>query len=177
MGQQMFQQQQQQMEQRSATPSQPAASSQSRGGAPTAPFRGRGMPPTMPLRGRGGFSSRGRSEWSECVILIRRYKRLNSSIALPVRPSSPLPPNVPTGPRNKNKYKDIDSSAAAVDGLDYGGGGGKESRNTPPDYDERSSRYVCKFSVAMSDSNNIFMEHRKRRGSPGGDDVRSSKRR
>ena len=56
--------------------------------------------------------------------------------ALPVRPASPLPPNVPTGPRNKNKYKDIDGSAPAVDGLDYGGG---KDRTTPPDYDERSS--------------------------------------
>lgn len=41
-----------------------------------------------------------------------------------MRPASPLPPNVPTGPRNKNKYKDIDGSAPAVEGLDYGGGGG-----------------------------------------------------
>ncbi|CAL1694659.1 unnamed protein product [Somion occarium] len=144
MGQQMFHQQQQQqqqlqqqpMEQRSATPTQPSAAIQSRGAAPTAPFRGRGMPPTMPSRARGGFAARGRP--------------------LPVRPSSPLPPNVPTGPRNKNKYKDIDGSAPAVEGLDYGGGGGKESR-TPPDYDDRSSR--------------------KRRGSPGMDDSRSSKRR
>lgn len=57
-------------------------------------------------------------------------------LALPVRPASPLPPNVPTGPRNKNKYKDIDGSAPAVDGLDYGGG---KDRTTPPDYDDRSS--------------------------------------
>lgn len=56
---------------------------------------------------------------------------------LPVRPASPLPPNVPTGPRNKNKYKDIDGSAPAVDGLDYGGG---KERTTPPDHDDRSSR-------------------------------------
>lgn len=56
--------------------------------------------------------------------------------ALPVRPASPLPPNVPTGPRNKNKYKDIDGSAPAVDGLDYGGG---KDRTTPPEYDDRSS--------------------------------------
>ena len=55
----------------------------------------------------------------------------------PVRPASPLPPNVPTGPRNKNKYKDIDGSAPAVDGLDYGGG---KERTTPPDHDDRSSR-------------------------------------
>ena len=40
---------------------------------------------------------------------------------LPVRPASPLPPGVPTGPRNQNKYKDRDGNAPAVDGLDYGG--------------------------------------------------------
>lgn len=53
---------------------------------------------------------------------------------------------MPTGPRNKNKYKDIDGSAPAVEGLDYGGGGGKESR-TPPDYDDRSSRLVVSSTL------------------------------
>ncbi|PCH34282.1 hypothetical protein WOLCODRAFT_135605 [Wolfiporia cocos MD-104 SS10] len=101
-------------------------------------FRGRGMPPQMPMRARGAYAGRGRT--------------------LPVRPASPLPPNVPTGPRNKNKYKDIDGSAPAVDGLDYGGGGSgmKEGSRATPDVDERN---------------------RKRRSSPGLDDSRSSKRR
>lgn len=45
-------------------------------------------------------------------------------VVAPVRPASPLPPNVPTGPRNQNKYRDRDGNAPAVDGLDYGGGGG-----------------------------------------------------
>ena len=60
----------------------------------------------------------------------------------PVRPASPLPPNVPTGPRNLNKYKDRDGNAPAVDGLDYGGG--KDGRRTPTYDDDRghSSRYV-----------------------------------
>lgn len=40
---------------------------------------------------------------------------------IPVRPASPLPPGVPTGPRNQNRYKDRDGNAPAVDGLDYGG--------------------------------------------------------
>ena len=62
--------------------------------------------------------------------------KLRLLTALPVRPASPLPPNVPTGPRNKNKYKDIDGSAPAVDGLDYGGG---KDRTTPPDHDDRGS--------------------------------------
>ena len=49
---------------------------------------------------------------------------------LPIRPASPLPPGVPTGPRNQNKYKDRDGNAPAVDGLDYGGTN-KEGGRTP----------------------------------------------
>lgn len=49
----------------------------------------------------------------------------------PVRPASPLPPGVPTGPRNQNKYKDRDGNAPAVDGLDYGGGKEGMARRTP----------------------------------------------
>ena len=56
---------------------------------------------------------------------------------LPVRPASPLPPGVPTGPRNQNKYKDRDGNAPAVDGLDYGGtnkdGGGRTGSGEPED--------------------------------------------
>lgn len=52
-----------------------------------------------------------------------------------IRSTSPLPPNVPTGPRNQNKYKDRDGLTANVDGLDYGGGRDANS-NTPPE--ERS---------------------------------------
>ena len=52
-----------------------------------------------------------------------------------IRSTSPLPPNVPTGPRNQNKYKDRDGLTANVDGLDYGGGRDVNS-NTPPE--ERS---------------------------------------
>jgi len=121
-------------------PSQPRAASQpSAVGPQPGGFRGR---PNISARGAGrgaGFPSRGR--------------------ALPIRPSSPLPPNVPTGPRNKNKYRDIDGSAPAVEGLDYGGGGGTKEpgRGTPPEYEERSSR--------------------KRRNSPSVDDGRGSKRR
>jgi hypothetical protein len=52
-----------------------------------------------------------------------------------IRSTSPLPPNVPTGPRNQNKYKDRDGLTANVDGLDYGGGR-DTNNNTPPE--ERS---------------------------------------
>lgn len=97
--------------------------------------------------------------------------------ALPVRPASPLPPNVPTGPRNKNKYKDIDGSAPAVDGLDYGGGGGgmKEGGRGTPD-DERNSRFVLMTADASALAHKM-VTCRKRRSSPIGDEGRSSKRR
>ena len=58
---------------------------------------------------------------------------------VPVRPASPLPPGVPTGPRNQNKYKDRDGNAPAVDGLDYGKDfGGRTPSGEPED---RGSRY------------------------------------
>ena len=118
---------------------------------------------------------------------------------MPVRPASPLPPNVPTGPRNKNKYKDIDGSAPAVDGLDYGGGAGgsgggsgaggdrertergseRKERGTPDlDDRDRSSRSVrlILYRDAWTDD---MIVYRKRRGSPGEreESSRSSKRR
>ncbi|KAI0050619.1 hypothetical protein FA95DRAFT_1581138 [Auriscalpium vulgare] len=114
----MQQQMYQQMEAPVApTPVVPAAN---RGAVP---FRGnRGM------RGvRGAYAGRGRG-----------------GIPTAPRPASPLPPNVPTGPRNQNKYKDRDKDAQAVDGLDYGGGGGggggpDRGSGTPTgDHDERS---------------------------------------
>ncbi|KAG5340501.1 hypothetical protein C0989_001408 [Termitomyces sp. Mn162] len=116
-------------------------------GASPAAYRGRAQGMS---RGRG-FSGRGRG---------RGGFGDGPPPPVPVRPASPLPPGVPTGPRNQNKYKDRDGNAPAVDGLDYGGtnkdlGMGRTSSGEP---DERS----------MS---------RKRRSSPGMDDSRSSKRR
>ncbi len=58
------------------------------------------------------------------------------------RPSSPLPPNVPTGPRSQNKYKDRDGNAAGADGLDYGGGGGGGTTPSVEPEERSSSRYV-----------------------------------
>jgi len=67
--------------------------------------------------------------------LILRNRNFFMSLAaappVPVRPASPLPPGVPTGPRNQNKYKDRDGNAPAVDGLDYGGGKEGMGRRTP----------------------------------------------
>jgi hypothetical protein len=59
---------------------------------------------------------------------------------IPVRPASPLPPGVPTGPRNQNKYKDRDGNAPAVDGLDYGGGN-KDGARTEAELDDRAQRW------------------------------------
>ncbi|KAJ7492249.1 hypothetical protein FB451DRAFT_1388665 [Mycena latifolia] len=106
-----------------------------RGAAPV-PYRARG------LRGVRGFPGRGRGRGGY------------DAPPVPVRPTSPLPPNVPTGPRNQNKYKDRDGNAPAVDGLDYGGT--KDGRTPSGEPEERS---------------------RKRRSSPGLDDGRGSKRR
>ena len=67
-----------------------------------------------------------------------------STAPVVVRPASPLPPNVPTGPRNQNKYKDRDGNAPAVDGLDYGGGKDLMGRRTPSGEPEEriSSRWA-----------------------------------
>ncbi|KAF8479387.1 Fip1 motif-domain-containing protein [Gautieria morchelliformis] len=126
-------------------PTGPAAT---RGSGPSqGGFRGRGVgSPAMGMRGRGGFGGRGRGRGAMFVPD-------GAPPPIPVRPASPLPPGVPTGPRNQNRYKDRDGNAPAVDGLDYGGtqGGSLES-------DDRGNA-------------------RKRRGSPGQDETRSSKRR
>ncbi|CDO73408.1 hypothetical protein BN946_scf185013.g42 [Trametes cinnabarina] len=144
------------------TPVAPAATR----AVPQGPFRGRGIPAGPGLRGRGaGFAGRGRG--------------------VPVRPASPLPPNVPTGPRNKNKYKDVDGSAPAVEGLDYGGGGGgggtgeREShRERDRDRDRERDRGERK-DRGTPDVDERDRNSRKRRGSPGIDreESRSSKRR
>ncbi|KAJ7024377.1 hypothetical protein C8F04DRAFT_1223466 [Mycena alexandri] len=132
---------QQQMYPQMEAPQASAPSGPAGRGAGPVPYRGRG------LRGARGFPGRGRG----------RGGYGNDAPPPPVRPTSPLPPNVPTGPRNQNKYKDRDNNAPAVDGLDYGGG--KDGRMTSGEPEERSRG------------------HSKRRSSPGLDDVRGSKRR
>jgi pre-mRNA 3'-end-processing factor FIP1 len=117
-------------------------------GAPP-PFRGRGVPSGGLGRGGRGFTPRGRGRGG--------IYGSEAPVVAPVRPASPLPPNVPTGPRNQNKYKDRDGNAPAVDGLDYGGG--LMGRRTPSG--EPEERILS----------------RKRRSSPGLDDIRGSKRR
>ncbi|KAI0286834.1 hypothetical protein BGY98DRAFT_1104932 [Russula aff. rugulosa BPL654] len=128
MQQQMQPQQQQHMFQNMDVPVAPSPPVGPSRGIPQGPFRG---PRGMTMRGgRGGYIPRGRG----------------GHPAPPVRPASPLPPNVPTGPRNQNKYKDRDNNAQAVDGLDYGGGaaggfGGVDRGSmTPVDFDDRTGR-------------------------------------
>ncbi|KIK70448.1 hypothetical protein GYMLUDRAFT_234912 [Collybiopsis luxurians FD-317 M1] len=118
-------------------------------------MRARGYPPRG--RGRGGMYG---SEGAPVVA----------------RPASPLPPNVPTGPRNQNKYKDRDGNAPAVDGLDYGGD--RAAARTPSgDSDERSSsRLVFALPASSTFAFTFPSPPRKRRGSPSMDD-RGSKRR
>jgi len=113
-----------------------------------APFRGRGV--SSGGRGRG-FTSRGRGRGGN-------YGNEAPVVPPVIRPASPLPPNVPTGPRNQNKYKDRDGNAPAVDGLDYGGKDLMGRRTPSGEPEERISS-------------------RKRRSSPGLDDIRGSKRR
>ncbi|KAJ4485591.1 hypothetical protein J3R30DRAFT_3696968 [Lentinula aciculospora] len=113
---------------------------------PTPSYRARGnIGPGMRSR---GFPGRGRGRGGMYV---------SEGAPVVARPASPLPPNVPTGPRNQNKYKDRDGNAPAVDGLDYGGD--RVSTRTPSgEPEERAST-------------------RKRRGSPSMDDGRGPKRR
>ena len=75
------------------------------------------------------------------TFLVPPFCFLSAPPPTPVRPASPLPPGVPTGPRNQNKYKDRDGNAPAVDGLDYGGGKEGMGRRTPSgEPEERMSR-------------------------------------
>ncbi|KAJ3856770.1 hypothetical protein EV368DRAFT_78350 [Lentinula lateritia] len=113
---------------------------------PTPSYRARGNM-AQGLRSRG-FPGRGRGRGGMYV---------NEGTPVVARPASPLPPNVPTGPRNQNKYKDRDGNAPAVDGLDYGGD--RIGTRTPSgEPEERASS-------------------RKRRSSPSMDDSRGPKRR
>ncbi|CAE6343244.1 unnamed protein product [Rhizoctonia solani] len=81
--------------------------------------------PTVPTEpaGRGGL--RGRAAAARARGFAARGRgRGDFHGAGTVRPSSPLPPNVPTGPRNPNtrSYKDKDRDGdSKLDGLDYGG--------------------------------------------------------
>ena len=147
--------------------------------------RGRGVPMGMGL-GRGMFV--GPDGGVPLSLILQVLKTLIDILflfpivpqQLPHRPASPLPPNVPTGPRNPgNRYKDRDNNAPEVGGLDYGGG--RESRgDTPGEEDRERSRLEnrSRRSYNVTDCN----LSRKRRSSPSLDDdrdrsSRSSKRR
>jgi len=111
-------------------------------------FAGRGGPVRgMPRGGRGTPPARGVNP----VSLRGRGRGIgfggaDNMQALPARPASPLPPNVPTGPRNRTTYKDKDRELVKQDvgGLDYGGDVGNEStpgsRKRPFPGEEDNSR-------------------------------------
>jgi len=91
-------------------------------------------------RARTAWSWRVPATWGKRYMKLHVTNRASHLLFSPagqttIRSTSPLPPNVPTGPRNQNKYKDRDGLTANVDGLDYGGGR-DANNNTPPE--ERS---------------------------------------
>lgn len=129
-------------------------------------FRGRGagIPPAAPRGGRGTSSTPssfppssgavpGAALGGGVGVGVGRGRGRGTPVAgqpapglgapsedgtLPKRSISPLPPNVPTGPKNPgNRYKDRDNNATALEGLDYGGGGG--GGNVDRESEEKSS--------------------------------------
>ncbi|KAG5643538.1 hypothetical protein DXG03_000679 [Asterophora parasitica] len=123
MGQQMYQAMDSPQQQQVAAPTPVQGG---RGAAPAA-YRGRGQGLN---RGRG-FAARGRGRGGG-------FGGDGAPPPVPVRPASPLPPGVPTGPRNQNKYKDRDGNAPAVDGLDYGGTNKDFGRTSSGEPEDRS---------------------------------------
>jgi len=109
----------------------------SRGATPFAAGRGRVLSAGSRGRGRGSYDA--------------------PSVAVPPRAASPLPPNVPTGPRSQTRYKDKDGNGQGQENLDYGSHGKDYHR----DYDD--------------DRGNS--RSRKRRASPSDDYSSRSKRR
>ncbi|KAH8835061.1 hypothetical protein DL96DRAFT_1693631 [Flagelloscypha sp. PMI_526] len=115
----------------SATPSGPA------------PFANRPAPPANAPSGPSGRGARGG------YIRGRGRGYIDTRPPPPQRPVSPLPANVPTGPRSQTKYKDKDRDAGyggAGESLDYGGSKDRDSeergrkRRGSPSYDERSTK-------------------------------------
>lgn len=115
-------------------------------------YAGRAAPPVTAPTGPAAAGARGRGGY----IRGRGRGYIDTRPPPPARPISPLPANVPTGPRSQNKYKDKDRDVGhAGESLDYGGG---KDRESPVEEKGESGR------------------GRKRRGSPSYDD-RGSKRR
>jgi hypothetical protein len=81
--------------------------------------------------------------------LLKILQCFTGGPVVPLRSASPLPPNVPTGPRNQNKYKDRDGNAPAVDGLDYGGNKdhGRMGSGEPDDRGSRQVDFMRCFAI------------------------------
>lgn len=95
------------------------------------------------------------------------------------RAASPLPPNVPTGPRNQHRYKDRDTGAPGGENLDYGGesggyGGVKSEKPLRDEFGRDIDRPRDRDRDRDDDGGS--RSGRKRRGSPP-EDSRGSKRR
>lgn len=91
-------------------------------------------------------------------------------IAPPTAPraASPLPPNVPTGPRNQHRYKDRDTGAPTSEPLDYGG----DARGSA----DKPLRDEFGRDIERPGKDDDPKSGRKRRGSPP-EDVGRLKRR
>ena len=99
---------------------------------------------------------------------------------IPPRATSPLPPNVPTGPRSQHRYKDRDTNAPATEPLDYGADAGDRERDR--DREGRSSTRERERERDRDrydkDDKDDDRKARKRRASPSDDGrERTSKRR
>ncbi|KAG8833675.1 cleavage polyadenylation factor subunit fip1 [Serendipita sp. 399] len=144
------------------TPASAGGGGYSMEGGPNGPVRGTGfrgrVQPVAP-RGRGTPPVRGRGRGFD--------------IAPPTGPraASPLPPNVPTGPRNQHRYKDRDTGAPSTEPLDYGADAGSKSS-------ERAARDEFGRDIDRSSrdrDDDSSKSGRKRRASPP-DDVLSCTR-
>lgn len=139
-------------------------------------FRGRVQPVAPRARGAPAFRGRGRGAAFDASKIVLLFDLLFFDKTYPLVPptgpraASPLPPNVPTGPRNQHRYKDRDTGAPTSEPLDYGGdaaGGGKDR----PLRDE-FGRDIERGSKDDESSKSS----RKRRGSPPDDSGRSKRR-
>jgi pre-mRNA 3'-end-processing factor FIP1 len=140
-------------------------------------FRGRVQPVAPRARGAPAFRGRGRGSAFDAgtASLVNRFPLIltvTHPSAPPTGPraASPLPPNVPTGPRNQHRYKDRDTGAPTSEPLDYGGDAAGNGKDRP--LRDEFGRDIERGSKDDESSKSS----RKRRGSPPDDSGRSKRR-